>query len=134
MRNQNNSNSKAQVVNCMFWNLRDQNDNTAKVRGTTMHYGLQNIVTDGFQKFQYHGAKHPQYKQFKNQNDNTHPLDVFSWVHQWPVLKTMTSASWYIEVVRSIKSNLNVSSVPFLPLKDDSLTRNGELTKSTEQL
>lgn len=29
----------------------------------------------------------------KNQNDNTHPLDVFSWVHQWPVLKTKTSAS-----------------------------------------
>lgn len=66
-----------------------------KFKGTKMYCSLKNIETNGFQHFQYHNAKHTQHrsKLFKNQNDSTHPLDVFSWVHQWPVLKTKTSAS-----------------------------------------
>lgn len=88
----------------------------------------------GCRTVQYQRAKFAQQGEKQFNKANTHPLDVFSWVHQWPVLKTITSASWYIEVVWSIKSNLNVSNEPFRPVNHDSLTRNGEATKSTEQL
>lgn len=66
---------------------------------------------------------------------SAHPLEVFSCVHQWPVLKTMTSASLYLAEDFSMMSSRRVSF--FFPAESGvshSWTRKGERKNSTEQL
>jgi len=61
LKDQNNSNSKVQAIaHIETWGPKM----TAmpKFKGTKMYCSLKNIVTNGFQHFQYHNARHTQHR------------------------------------------------------------------------
>lgn len=66
---------------------------------------------------------------------NLYTLWVFWWVHQWPVLKMIMSASWYLVREPWIVSRRRVSRrAPALSENLHSWTRNGDFMKSIEHL
>lgn len=71
----------------------------------------------------------------RNEETERYPADVFSWVHQCPVLNTRMSAPLYLLHELSTRSSQSVSFFdPFSFGTSHSWTRKGERTNSTKQL
>lgn len=72
---------------------------------------------------------------YVEKHNRFHPKEVFSWVHQWPVLKTMISAFLYFSADSPIKSSRSVSFFPpFLSATSHCWTKKGDTKNSTLHL